>query len=91
MRGLLPTTSIVFITSVSMDPLSGAASVIAIIGATNVMLKNIYQLRIVLKAPEAIDALIDDVQALRALLRDAEEAQELLQQVHASPYQFEFG
>ena len=67
-----------------MDPLSGAASVITIIGAANVLLRSIYQLRIVLKAPAAIDALIYDVRALRALLRDTEEAQELLHQVHAS-------
>ena len=63
-----------------MDPLSGVASVLAIAGAANVVLRSIERLRISVRAPEAIDALIYEVQALRALLRDAGEAQELLKQ-----------
>ena len=67
-----------------MDPLSSAASVIAIIGAANVVLRSIDRLRSLIKAPEAIDALIHEVQALRALLRDVGEAQELLKQASLS-------
>ena len=63
-----------------MDPLSGVASVLAIVGAANVVLRSIERLRNSIRAPEAIDALIDEVQALRALLRDVGEAQELLKQ-----------
>ena len=63
-----------------MEPLSGIASVLAIAGAANVVLKSIERLRTSIRAPEAIDALIYEVQALRALLRDVGEAQELLKQ-----------
>ena len=72
-----------------MDPLSGIASVVAIIGATNVALKSINRLRSLLKATEAIDALVHEVQALRTLLRDAEEALELLNQANVSHYQLQ--
>ena len=63
-----------------MDPLSSVASVLAIAGAANVVLRSIERLRNSVRAPEAIDALVHEVQALRALLRDAAEAQELLKQ-----------
>ena len=63
-----------------MDPLSGVASILAIAGAANIVLKSIERLRNSIRAPEAIDALTHEVQALRALLRDASEAQELLKQ-----------
>ena len=60
-----------------MEPLSGVASVLAIAGAANVVLRSIERLRTSIRAPEAIDALIYEVQALRALLRDATETGEL--------------
>ena len=77
---LSPVTPVVSFTSFSMDPLSCVASVLAIVGAANVVLRSIERLRASIRAPEAIDALINEVQALRALLRDAGEVQELLKQ-----------
>ena len=77
---LSPVTPNVSFTSISMDPLSGVASVLAIAGAAKVVLRSIERLRTSVRAPEAIDALIHEVQALRALLRDAGEGQELLKQ-----------
>lgn len=63
-----------------MEPLSGIASVLAIAGTANVVLRSIERLRTSIRAPEAIDALVYEVQALRALLRDVSEAHELLKQ-----------
>ena len=65
-----------------MDPLSGVASVMAIIGLANGVLKNVGRLRAYLRAPEEIDTLIKEVQALQALLRGITEAQELLEQAN---------
>lgn len=79
----LPVASHVSFTLLSMEPLSSVASVLAITGAANVVLRSIERLRTLIRAPEAVDALIYEVQALKALLRDAGEAQELLKQ--ASP------
>ena len=64
-----------------MDPLSGVASILAIAGAANVVLRSIERIRTSVRAPEAIEALVHEVQALRALLSDAGEVQGLLKQV----------
>lgn len=72
-----------------MDPLSGVASVIAVIGAANVVLQSIDKLIGLRKAPEAINALIEDVEALRALFNEVKEAQELLKKVNPSLHQIE--
>ena len=72
-----------------MDPLSGVASVIAVIGAANVVLQSINKLIGLVKAPEAINTLIEDIEALRALFNEVKEAQELLKQVNPSLYQIE--
>lgn len=72
-----------------MDPLSGVASVIAVIGAANVVLQSIDKLIGLRKAPEAINALIEDIEALRALFNEVKEAQELLKRVNPSLHQIE--
>ncbi len=72
-----------------MDPLSGVASVIAVIGAANGVLHSIDKLIVLLKAPEAINALIEDIEALRALFNEVKEAQELLKNVNPSLHQIE--
>ena len=72
-----------------MDPLSGVASVIAVIGAANVVLQSIHKLIGILKAPEVISALIEDIEALRALFNEVKEAQELLKKVNPSLHQIE--
>ena len=64
-----------------MEPLSFAASLIAVVGATDVVLNSIRKLRSLSGALDAIDALLGEVEALRTLLRDIEQAQVLLEQV----------
>ncbi|KAL8783693.1 MAG: hypothetical protein Q9195_009307 [Heterodermia aff. obscurata] len=53
-----------------MDPISGVASVVAIIGAANTAIRGINRIRSLVKAPKAINGLINEVEALRRLLTD---------------------
>ena len=59
-----------------MDPISGVASLIAIIGAANTTIHSINQIRSLAKAPKAINGLIDEVEALRRLLTDIQQLHE---------------
>ena len=63
-----------------MEPLSFTASLIAVIGATDVVLNGIKKLKSLSGALKTIDTLVGDVEALRALLKEIEEAQALLKQ-----------
>jgi hypothetical protein len=53
-----------------MDPLSVAASVIAVIGAANTAVKSIEKAISLRHAPSEIHALVNEVEDLRALLED---------------------
>ena len=59
-----------------MEPISGIASVIAIIGAANTTIHSINRIRSLAKAPKAINGLIDEVEALRRLLSDIQQLHE---------------
>ena len=59
-----------------MDPISGVASLIAIIGAANTTIHSINQIRALVKAPKAINGLIDEVEALRRLFTDIQQLHE---------------
>ena len=56
-----------------MDPISGVASVVAIISAANTTIHSINRIRSLAKAPKAINELIDEVEALRRLLTDIQQ------------------
>lgn len=59
-----------------MDPISGVASLIAIIGAANTTIHSINQIRSLAKATKAINGLIDEVEALRRILTDIQQLHE---------------
>ena len=59
-----------------MDPISGVAGVIAIIGAANTTIHGANRIRSLAKAPKAIKELIDEVEALRRLLADIQQLHE---------------
>ena len=56
-----------------MDPISGVAGIIAVIGAANTTIHSIHRIRSLAKAPKAINGLIDEVEALRRLLTDIQQ------------------
>ena len=85
-----PVASEISFTRFQMDPLSGVASVLTLLAAADVALKSIDRLKGFIRAPEAIEALIDEVQALKGLLTDANEAHELLKQASLRLYQLAF-
>lgn len=59
-----------------MDPISGVAGVIAIVGAANTTIHSINRTRSLAKAPKAINELFDEVEALRRLLTDIQQLYE---------------
>lgn len=56
-----------------MEPLSGISGIITVIGAANTTVHCINRIRSLVKAPKAINGLINEVEALRRLLTDIQQ------------------
>lgn len=64
-----------------MEPISGIASVLTIVGTADGIFKIHQNVKKFLKAPETMDALIGEIEVLQTLVQDLRKAQYILEQV----------